>query len=162
MKVGVPREVRPGERRVALVPETVKKLGDLGLEVVVEKGAGAESGFADAEYTEAGATVADSAVVYASDVVVKVAPPAVGAVGAAGDEVGQLKAGAAFIGLLYPLTSPELIRALAAAKATSFSMELVPRITVAQRMDALSSQATVAGYIAVLQGAYEMDSSSPC
>jgi H+-translocating NAD(P) transhydrogenase subunit alpha len=158
MKVGVPREVRPGERRVALVPETVKKLGDLGLQVVVEKGAGVDSGFADAEYTEAGATVADSATVYASDVVVKVAPPGVGA---AGDEVGQLKAGAAFIGLLYPLTSPELIRALAAAKATSFSMELVPRITVAQRMDALSSQATVAGYIAVLQAAYEMDSFFP-
>jgi H+-translocating NAD(P) transhydrogenase subunit alpha len=165
MKVGVPREVMPGERRVALVPETVKKLVDSGLEVVVEKGAGSHSGFPDSEYTAAGAALADTAAaVFAADVVVKVAPPkhaaaAAGAGGAA--ETAQLKPGSAFIGFLYPLTSPELMQALAAGNVTSFSMELVPRITVAQRMDALSSQATAAGYIAVLQAAQEMDSFFP-
>jgi H+-translocating NAD(P) transhydrogenase subunit alpha len=180
MKVGVPREVMPGERRVALVPETVKKLVDSGLEVVVEKGAGSHSGFSDSEYTAAGATLAETAAaVFAADVVVKVAPPkhaaaagggtgvtgAAGATGAAGvgggAETAQLKPGSAFIGFLYPLTSPELMQALAAGNVTSFSMELVPRITVAQRMDALSSQATAAGYIAVLQAAQEMDSFFP-
>jgi H+-translocating NAD(P) transhydrogenase subunit alpha len=167
MKVGVPREVMPGERRVALVPETVKKLVDSGLEVVVEKGAGIHAGFADAEYTAAGATLADTAAAaYGSDIVVKVAPPkqvATGAAGAAGavDEMAHLKPGSAFIGFLYPLTSPELVRALAVGNVTSFSMELVPRITVAQRMDALSSQATAAGYIAVLKAAQEMDSFFP-
>jgi H+-translocating NAD(P) transhydrogenase subunit alpha len=161
MKVGVPREVMPGERRVALVPETVKKLVDLGLEVVVEKGAGALAGFADAEYAEAGATVADTAAaVLASDIVVKVTPPRVDG-GAGTGETGQLKPGSAFIGFLYPLTSPELIKALAVGRVTSFSMELIPRITVAQRMDALSSQATAAGYIAVLQAAHEVDSFFP-
>jgi H+-translocating NAD(P) transhydrogenase subunit alpha len=161
MKVGVPREVLPGERRVALVPETVKKLVGSGLEVVVEKGAGTQAGFADAEYTDAGATLADTAAAaYGADIVVKVAPPQHGAAGAM-DETAQLKPGSAFIGFLYPLTSPELVRALAARDVTSFSMELVPRITVAQRMDALSSQATAAGYIAVLQAAQEMDSFFP-
>jgi H+-translocating NAD(P) transhydrogenase subunit alpha len=176
MKVGVPREVLAGERRVALVPETVKKLVGSGLEVVVEKGAGIHAGFADAEYTAAGATLADTAAAaYGSDIVVKVAPPkqvatgATGATGTAGatvaagvvDEMAHLKPGSAFIGFLYPLTSPELVRALAAGNVTSFSMELVPRITVAQRMDALSSQATAAGYIAVLKAAQEMDSFFP-
>ncbi len=160
MKVGVPREVLQGERRVAVVPETVNKLVDAGLEVVVEKGAGEHSGFVDSEYTAAGATVADANAVFASDVVVKVAPPQVGGAGGA-DEVKRLKSGAAFVGLLYPLTSPELIRALAAANITSFSMELVPRITVAQRMDALSSQATVTGYIATLLAAQEVDTFFP-
>jgi H+-translocating NAD(P) transhydrogenase subunit alpha len=160
MKVGVPREVVPGERRVALVPETVKKLVGGGIEVIVEKGAGDASGFVDAEYAEAGATIADTAAgVLGADVVVKVAPPQIGA-GVSG-ETGQLKAGSAFISFLYPLTSPELVRALAAGGVTSFSMELVPRITVAQRMDALSSQATVAGYIAVLKAAQEMDAFFP-
>jgi H+-translocating NAD(P) transhydrogenase subunit alpha len=176
MKVGVPREVLAGERRVALVPETVKKLVGSGLEVVVQKGAGIHAGFADAEYTAAGATLADTAAAaYGSDIVVKVAPPkqvatgATGATGTAGatvaagvvDEMAHLKPGSAFIGFLYPLTSPELVRALAAGNVTSFSMELVPRITVAQRMDALSSQATAAGYIAVLKAAQEMDSFFP-
>jgi H+-translocating NAD(P) transhydrogenase subunit alpha len=161
MKVGVPRESMPGERRVALVPETVKKLVDSGIEVVVERGAGTLAGFADTEYSGAGATVADTAgAVYASDIVVKVAPPQVGGEGAAG-ETTQLRPGSALIGYLYPLTSPALVRALAEGNVTSFSMELVPRITVAQRMDALSSQATAAGYIAVLQAAQEMDSFFP-
>jgi H+-translocating NAD(P) transhydrogenase subunit alpha len=157
MKVGVPREALPGERRVALVPETVKKLVDAGLEVVVETGAGERAGFADSEYAAAGATVAtDGAAAYGADLVAKVAPPQLGA-----SEVGRLKPGAALIGYLYPMTSPELIRALAAGRITSFSMELVPRITVAQRMDALSSQATAAGYIATLRAAHEVDTFFP-
>jgi H+-translocating NAD(P) transhydrogenase subunit alpha len=161
MKVGVPRESMPGERRVALVPETVKKLVDSGIEVVVERGAGTLAGFADAEYSGAGATVADTAAaVYASDIVVKVAPPQVGGEGAAG-ETTQLRPGSALISYLYPLTSPALVRALAEGNVTGFSMELVPRITIAQRMDALSSQATAAGYIAVLQAAQAMDSFFP-
>ncbi len=154
MKVGVPREVARGERRVALVPDTVAKLVGSGMEVVVEKGAGTEAGFADSAYANAGATVADDAAVFAADVVVKVAPPMVGA---GADEVAKLKAGGALIAFLQPLVSPELVNGLAAAKVTSFSMELVPRITVAQRMDALSSQATAAGYVAALRGALDVD-----
>jgi H+-translocating NAD(P) transhydrogenase subunit alpha len=160
MKVGVPQEVAPGERRVALVPETVKKLVGSGLEVVVEAGAGVPAGFADAEYAEAGASIVDAAAAHAADLVVRVAPPAFGRVGEA-DEVSRLRPGAALMGFLYPLTSAELVKRLAAAKVSSFSMELVPRITIAQRMDALSSQATAAGYIAVLKAAQEVDSFFP-
>lgn len=161
MKVGVPRERAPGERRVALVPETVKKLVDAGMEVVVEAGAGSLAGFHDPEYAEAGATVADDAAVFSCDVVAKVAPPSLdGEASVDGEpsgEVARLREGGALIGFLLPLTSPELIKRLAERKVTSFSMELVPRITVAQRMDALSSQATTAGYIAALRGAMEVD-----
>ncbi|HSK07978.1 MAG TPA: Re/Si-specific NAD(P)(+) transhydrogenase subunit alpha [Vicinamibacterales bacterium] len=158
MTVGVPREVVPGERRVALVPETVAKLVAAGHEVVVEKGAGRRAGFADSAYSDAGATVADSTTALAADVVVKVAPPEMNA---GTDEVGLLQPGSALIGFLMPLTSGRLINRLAKQNVTSFSMELVPRITVAQRMDALSSQATAAGYIAVLLGALEVDSFFP-
>ncbi|NIP78053.1 MAG: NAD(P)(+) transhydrogenase (Re/Si-specific) subunit alpha, partial [Gemmatimonadetes bacterium] len=159
MKVGVPREVIPGERRVALVPDTVSRLVDDGLEVLVEAGAGEAAGFADSAYEEAGASVtSDAAAVYASDVVVKVTPPQVGG---EADEVARLKRGAAFIGFMLPLTSPELVKAMADGGVTSFSMELVPRITVAQRMDALSSQATAAGYIAALEGALAVDTFFP-
>ncbi len=159
MKVGVPRESVPGERRVALVPDTVQKLVSEGLEVIVESGAGESAGFTDAAYTEAGAKVAgDAASVYESDVVVKVAPPQVG--GTEG-EVARLKKGAGFIGFMLPLTSPELVKGMAGAGVSSFSMELVPRITVAQRMDALSSQATAAGYVAALEGAMAVDAFFP-
>jgi NAD(P) transhydrogenase subunit alpha len=159
MKVGVPREVIPGERRVALVPGTVSRLVEEGLDVLVQSGAGDAAGFGDSAYEEAGATVTDDAsAVFSSDVVVKVALPRVG-----GDasEVAGLKKGGAFIGMMQPLTSPELVRALADGGVTSFSMELVPRITVAQRMDALSSQATAAGYIAALEGALAVDTFFP-
>ncbi len=158
MKVGVPREVVPGERRVALVPDTVAKLVGDGLEVLVQAGAGVAAGFDDAAYEEAGATVTDdAAAVFASDVVLKVALPKVGDDG----EVTRLREGATFIGYLQPLTSPELVKGLVSQGVTSFSMELVPRITVAQRMDALSSQATSAGYVAALVGALTVDSFFP-
>lgn len=159
MKVGVPREVIPGERRVALVPDTVSRLVEDGLEVWVQADAGAAAGFDDAAYEEAGATVTkDAAAVYTSDVVVKVAPPK-----ASGEdnEVARMEEGAAFIGFMLPLTSPELVNGMASAGVTSFSMELVPRITVAQRMDALSSQATASGYVAALEGALAVDTFFP-
>lgn len=160
MKVGVPREVANGERRVALVPDSVSRLVSDGVQVLVQAGAGSAAGFADGAYAEAGADIVDSArEAWAADVVVKVAPPAPG--GDAPDEIAMLDDGAVLIGFLQPLTSPELIRRLATGGVTGFSMELVPRITVAQRMDALSSQATAAGYMAVLRGALEVDSFFP-
>jgi H+-translocating NAD(P) transhydrogenase subunit alpha len=160
MRVGVPREVVPGERRVALIPEVVGKLVTRGLEVLVERGAGGEAGFDDDAYEAAGAILGDSDAAWGADVVVKVAPPGIGTDGVA-DEAARLKDGAALIGFLLPLTSPDLVRRLAERNITSFSMELVPRITVAQRMDALSSQATAAGYIAALQAALEVDTFFP-
>ncbi|MEJ2216200.1 MAG: Re/Si-specific NAD(P)(+) transhydrogenase subunit alpha [Gemmatimonadota bacterium] len=159
MKVGVPKETVPGEERVALIPDTVKRLVDNGFEIVVETGAGAEAGFSDDEYREAGATTADTAGALGADVVLKVAPPTTG--DGAKDEVAAMKQGGALIAFLLPMTSPELMRKLAAQKVTSFSMELVPRITVAQRMDALSSQATASGYLAVLEGALRVDKFLP-
>ena len=158
MQLGVPREVVPGEDRVALVPDTVAKLVESGLAVVVERGAGARAGFEDADYEEAGATMGDGAAVFSSDVVLKVSPPSIAP---DADEVGRLKPDSALMGFLLPLTSPDLVSRLARERITSFSMELVPRITVAQRMDALSSQATAAGYIAALRGALAVDSFFP-
>ena len=147
MQVVVPKEVRPGERRVALVPESAARLVASGVAVAIEPGAGEASGFTDAAYTEAGATT--DAASGSADVVVRVRPPLL----TGASEVERLREGAVLIAFLEPLTSPDLLRALAARRITSFSMELVPRITRAQRMDALSSQATVAGYKAALLGA---------
>lgn len=156
MKVGVPKETVPGEKRVALVPDTVGRLVEKGLEILVESGAGMAAGFSDGAYREAGASIVDGpAQVFDADVVMKVAPPAVA------DEAGRFKAGTALIGHLLPLTSPELVRKLADGNVTSFSMELVPRITIAQRMDTLSSQATVSGYLAALEGAMRVDKFFP-
>jgi H+-translocating NAD(P) transhydrogenase subunit alpha len=126
------------------VPESVSKLTALGLEVVVERGAGHEAAFTDDAYTDAGARIVESAL--DADVVVKVAPPSA-------DEVGALHEGAVLIGFLAPLTDPEGIERLRARGVTAFAMESIPRITRAQPMDALSSQATVAGYKAALLAA---------
>jgi NAD(P) transhydrogenase subunit alpha len=126
------------------VPESVSKLTALGLEVVVERGAGHEAAFTDDAYTDAGARIVESAL--DADVVVKVAPPSA-------DEVGALHDGAVLIGFLAPLTDPEGIERLRARGVTAFAMESIPRITRAQPMDALSSQATVAGYKAALLAA---------
>jgi proton-translocating NAD(P)+ transhydrogenase subunit alpha len=142
MLVGVPKEVVPGERRVALVPETVGRLGE-GVEVVVETGAGMEAGFTDDAYREAGATIGDP---WAADVVVKVAAPTP-------SETERLREGQALIAFLSPLTSVDGIERLAAIGVHGFALESVPRITRAQPMDALSSQATVAGYKAALVAA---------
>jgi len=146
--VGVPRETAAGERRVALVPEVVRRMtGDGGgFEVVVEAGAGEGAHHADAAYAEAGATIGDP---WAAELLAKVAPPSA-------EEIGRLRSGQVLVGHLEPLTAPETARALAAAGVTSFAVEAIPRTTRAQSMDALSSQATVAGYLAVLIAAREM------
>lgn len=155
MIVGVLRETSPGERRVALVPEGVRTLVKAGLEVRVEAGAGAGASIADAEYEAAGARVEDGdAVRAAADLVLAVQPP--------GDpEVGRLRSGSALVSLLRPLDEPGRAASLAARGVTAFSLELVPRITRAQAMDVLSSQATVAGYRAVLLAAAELPKMFP-
>ncbi|HET9949920.1 MAG TPA: hypothetical protein VFQ22_13445, partial [Longimicrobiales bacterium] len=151
MKVAVPKEIRPGERRVALVPDGVKMLVGSGLEVTVESGAGLAAGISDEAYAEAGAAVARSAAeaVRGAGLVLRINPPSL----AEPDEVAPLAPETILISFLNPLGAPDLIRRLAAARVTAISMELVPRITRAQSMDALSSQATVAGYKAVLLAA---------
>jgi NAD(P) transhydrogenase subunit alpha len=146
MKVSVPKETAAGERRVALVPEVVQRLAKQGAHaVVVESGAG-EPTFLDADYDDAGATTGDG---FSGEVVVKVAPPSA-------EEVGRLQRGQVLVAHLQPLTNADGVRALAAAGVTSFAMEAIPRITRAQSMDALSSQATVAGYRAALIAAQEL------
>jgi proton-translocating NAD(P)+ transhydrogenase subunit alpha len=148
LKVGVPKESAEGERRVGLIPDAVRDLTSGEQEVAVETGAGEGSGHPDPEYADAGASVGSADDAWSADVVVKVAPPT-------DDEIGRLRSGRVLIGHLAPLTSPETIRALADAGATSFAMEAIPRITRAQSMDALSSQANVAGYAATLLAARE-------
>jgi len=143
MRIGVVRETTPGERRVALVPETVGRLAKSGNEVVVERGAGEASSFPDRMYTDAGASIGDA---WSAELVAKVAKPS-------DDELGRLHEGAVLIAFLQPLTNHDLVRALARRRITSLSMDAIPRITRAQPMDALSSQATVAGYKAVLLAA---------
>ncbi len=144
MKVGVPRESAPGERRVALVPETVARLVEQGHEVVVERGAGTQALVADAAYEDAGATLGDGS--WAADLVAKVQSPSA-------EETTRLAEGTVLVGFLQPLTDREGIDRLAARGVVAFAMESIPRITRAQGMDALSSQATISGYKAVLLAA---------
>ena len=139
MQVGVPKEAVPGERRVALVPETLSRLG-AGVEVLVEAGAGDPAGFPDAAYTEAGAQIGEP---WGADAIVKVAAPTAA-------EASRLHAGQVLVAFLSPLTDTEGVARLAGAGVHAFALESVPRITRAQPMDALSSQATVAGYKAAL------------
>jgi NAD(P) transhydrogenase subunit alpha len=150
MLVGVPKESAEGERRVALVPEVVRRLSAHGVEVLVAAGAGAGAIIPDALYTDAGASIAsDAAQVWAAPVVVKVAPPSA-------EEIAQLHTGSVLIAFLAPLSSAATTRALAQAKVTAFAMEAIPRISRAQSMDALSSQSNVAGYRAALLGAEQI------
>ncbi len=162
MKVAIVKERRADERRVAASPDTVKAMVGMGLEPVVETGAGAAASFADAAYSSAGATiVADPAAALSdADIVLKVQRPLLG--GSDGvDELGLIKRGAALIGLLQPLQSPVDVEAYAGAGIAAFAMELVPRITRAQTMDVLSSQANLAGYKAVLDAAGEFGRAFP-
>src|SRR5919107_1396723 len=147
MVVGVPKETADGERRVAIVPDVVKRLGAKDVEVVVESGAGEAALIPDALFEEAGAKIGDP---WNADVVIKVAAPT-------SEEIGKLADQAVLVGFLAPLTSPETTRALADAHATAFAMEVIPRISRAQSMDALSSQSNVAGYKAALLGANWLD-----
>jgi H+-translocating NAD(P) transhydrogenase subunit alpha len=152
MKVGIPKEIYPHERRVAAVPDTVAKIRKLGYEVVVEAGAGDASSFADAVYIEAGATIASSAAaVYAeADIVLKVRQPIATATG---HEADQLKQGATLISFIWPAQNKELLERLAKRQVTVLAMDAVPRITRAQKMDALSATANIAGYRAVIEAA---------
>ena len=142
MKVGVPQEVAPGERRVALVPETVSRLGE-GVTAVIAPSAGVAAGFPDEAYAEAGAELGDP---WSADVVVKVATPTA-------EEVARLHAGQVLVAFLAPLTDAAGVQRLAAAGVHGLALESIPRITRAQPMDALSSQATVSGYKAALVAA---------
>jgi H+-translocating NAD(P) transhydrogenase subunit alpha len=144
VKIGVPRETASGERRVALVPEVVAKLVEAGHTVAVERGAGSAASFEDAAYEEAGGTPAGDA--WDAQAVVKVQKPTA-------DEAARLSSGTVLIGFLQPLTDREGIERLSARGVVGFAMEAIPRITRAQSMDALSSQATVGGYKAALVAA---------
>src|SRR6187200_3337493 len=146
MQIGVPKETLPGERRVALVPDVIRKITGTGHEVVLEPGAGGPAGLPDELFTAAGATVGDP---WGADVVAKVGVPAE-------PDIGHLRAESVLVGFLAPLTNGDGIRAIAQTGATAFAMEAIPRISRAQSMDALSSQATVGGYRAALIGAQEL------
>src|SRR5256885_14997919 len=150
MRIGVPVETAAGERRVALVPDSVARLVKAGHQVHVQRGAGAGSFHPDQTYASAGANLVDGSAIFTEvDLVAKVRAPSP-------EEAATLKPGTALVALLQPAVNAELFSTLAANKVTAFAMELVPRITRAQSMDALSSQATIAGYKAVLLGAAEL------
>jgi NAD(P) transhydrogenase subunit alpha len=150
MRIGVPRETADGERRVALVPEVVRKLSAVeSTEVLVERGAGVGAVIPDEAFADAGAQLVDAAAALGADVVLKVAPPSE-------EEIRALGSATTYLGFLAPLTNGEGVSALARAGVTSFAMEAVPRISRAQSMDALSSQANIAGYRAALIGAQEL------
>jgi len=146
--IGIPKEIHPGERRVAATPQTILKLKKLGFDVAVESGAGVAIDASDAEYQEAGATIAADAkeLWSTSDVVIKVRPPEEG-------EAEMLREGGWLIGFLWPGQNREIVDKLAKRKATVFAMDSVPRITRAQKMDTLSAMANIAGYRAVVEAA---------
>jgi NAD(P) transhydrogenase subunit alpha len=148
VKVAIPKETAAGERRVALVPDTATKLIAAGLQVTIQSGAGESAYLPDAAYTAVGVTVVPGAgeLLADADAVLKVQPPEVA-------EVKWFKQGAVLVSFLQPATQADIVRALAARQVTAFSLELVPRISRAQSMDALSSQASAAGYKAVLMAA---------
>ena len=146
MRIGIPKETSEGERRVALVPDIVKRLGAGGHTVVVEPGAGTGASIPDAAFEQAGAELGSP---WEADVIAKVAPPTA-------EETARLKPDSVLVGFLAPLTNPDGTQALARSGATAFAMEAIPRISRAQSMDALSSQATVSGYLGVLIAAQEL------
>jgi NAD(P) transhydrogenase subunit alpha len=146
MKLGIVTETRPEERRVAASPPTVAKWVKAGWDVVVERGAGTSSSYPDTDYETAGATMVDRSGAWAADIVLKLRPPTI-------EETSQLREGATLISYIFPAENPELVDALAARKATVLAMDQVPRISRAQKMDALSSMANIAGYRAVIEAA---------
>lgn len=156
MRLVVPRESAPGESRAAATPETVKKFVELGLEVTVEAGLGEASGYGDAEYEQAGAKLsADRMAMLAdADIVLRLDGPDV-------EEVKAMKQGAVLIGFLDPLIRHELVTSLAEAGVSAISMEFLPRTTLAQKMDALSSQANLGGYVAVILAAERLNKILP-
>lgn len=152
MQIGVPKENHPGENRVPLTPITVKKLIDLGAEVVVQTDMGAGSGYTDSEYTEAGASVTPdrSDLLAKSDIILRIRKPDL-------DEVSQMKKGCIHVSYLDPFNESELVDALATQGVSAISMEMIPRTTLSQKMDALSSQANLAGYVTVLLAANKLN-----
>ena len=156
MLIGVPRETTEGELRAALVPVGVKKLVNLGLEIVVEAGVGEAAGFSDAEYTDAGAKVESdrAAILSSADMLLRIRKPDPA-------DIGGIKKGAIHASLLDPFNERELIDSMAGAEVTAISMEMVPRSTRAQKMDVLSSQANLAGYVTVVLAARELNKILP-
>ena len=162
MKIAIPRERRPGERRVAASPETIKKFKALGLDVVVESGAGLGSSLPDAAYEAAGAAIAadEASALADADIVLKVQRPLIAGEGDV-DELALIRKGALLFGILNPHNSRDHVKAYADAGVNAFAMEFMPRITRAQVMDVLSSQANLAGYKAVVDAASEYGRAFP-
>jgi NAD(P) transhydrogenase subunit alpha len=149
MKIGIPKETAAGEKRVAMAPDVVRKLTAANHSVLVESGAGDSAAIPDGRFADAGAEIVTADQVWGADVVAKVAKPS-------DAEIGRLKPDSVLIGFLQPLTAGPTNKAIAATGVTAFAMEAIPRISRAQSMDALSSQATVSGYLAVLIASREM------
>jgi len=148
MRIAIPKETHPGENRVPITPDTAKKLCRMGADLAVEAGLGAGAGFADSEYSEAGATVSANRneLISSADVLLRLRKPSI-------DDIGLMKRGCIHISYLDPFNERELVTALKDAGITAISMEMIPRTTRSQKMDALSSQANLAGYVMVLQAA---------
>ncbi len=157
MRIAIPRETAPGERRVALAPESCKKLIQAGYEIVIESGAGEAADFADAAYRDLGVAVESdpAALLGSADLVLKVTAPATAHSGR--DETGWMRPGTIYLGSLMPLRNLDAVRALAERRITAFSTDAIPRTTRAQAMDTLSSMANIAGYKGVLLAAVELN-----
>ena len=151
MQISVPAETWQNERRVALIPDSVQRLTKAGFDIALQSGAGAEAGYSDADYEAAGATISNdrSSLLSSGDVVLRVRKPDL-------EEVSQLKEGALHISYLDPYNESDLVEALSSKGITAISMEMIPRTTRAQKMDALSSQANLAGYVMVIQAAQQI------
>ena len=152
MQIAVPTEQWPNERRVALIPDSIKKLARAGFSIHVQDGCGNESGYSNEDYTAAGATVSSDreAMLKSSDIILRVRKPDA-------SEVNLLKSGAVHISYLDPYNEPELVDSMAQQGVSAISMEMIPRTTRAQKMDALSSQANLAGYVMVMLAAQKID-----
>jgi NAD(P) transhydrogenase subunit alpha len=154
MRIGVPKEIHPGEKRVATTPEVAAQLLKLGFTLSVQSGAGAEASFSDESYRAAGATIAaDAEALYAaSDIIIKVRAPEHDTT-TGRNELDLLRAGQTLIAFLWPGQNPELLKKLAEKRVTALAMDSIPRISRAQKMDALSSMANIGGYRAVIEAA---------
>jgi NAD(P) transhydrogenase subunit alpha len=159
VRIAVPREIASGERRVALVPESCKKLLQAGYEISMETGAGDAAGFLGDDYTKLGVNLVSdpAALIGSADLILKVAAPGAASAGDARDEVGWMKPAAIYIGSLMPLRHLPVVRALAARNVTAFATDAIPRTTRAQSMDTLSSMANLGGYKGVLLAAVELN-----
>jgi NAD(P) transhydrogenase subunit alpha len=160
MRIGIPKETAPGERRVALVPESCKKLAQAGYQIAIERGAGEAAGYPDDAYREVGVALeADPAVLLGgADIMLKAGPPSIDA---GRDEVGWLRPGTIYLGSLMPFRNLSTVRALAERQVTAFATDAIPRTTRAQSMDTLSSMANISGYKGVLLAATQLNKYFP-